>query len=492
MTVTEYDRNFVRLSKYTRECVSAEAIMCKRFEDGLNEDIQLFVDILELKEFVVLVERPCKAEELVKEKRKAMIEARDTRKRSMSKSFQSQSKMSKETNPWMTVSAEYSYQDRGKTYSNSRVQATSMASVACYKCGSREHFINECPEMDEKDRKQDVGASNAPSRGRPQKNLGSGASSRGRLEIPPMSMFVESIEFMIKVSNPLGKHVLVDKVCRNCPLMIRGHCFPANLMLLPFDEFDLILFMDWLTVHNVLVNCGSKFIELKSENGDIIQVESGEPNSLSVLISSLTVEKYLRKGYESYLAFVLNTQESEVKIESVPVVCEYLDVFPEELPGLPPTREVEFGIELVPGTAPISVAPYRMAPLKFKKLKLRVKEQDVPKTAFRMRYGHYEFLVMPFGLTNALAVFMDLMNCIFLPYLAKFIVVFIDDILIYSRDESEHKEHLRTTLQTLRDTQLYAKFSKSEFWLREVGFLVHIVSGDGIRVDPRKISAIVE
>ena len=116
----------------------------------------------------------------------------------------------------------------------------------------------------------------------------------------------------------------------------------------------------------------------------------------------------------------------------------------------------------------------------------------MPKTAFRTRYGHYEFLVMPFGLTNAPAVFMDLMNRIFRPYLDRFVVVFIDDILIYSKDETEHAEHLRIVLHTLRDKQLYAKFSKSEFWLQEVGFLGHIVSGDGIRVDPSKISAIVD
>ncbi|KAA3480746.1 vacuolar protein sorting-associated protein 35B-like [Gossypium australe] len=126
----------------------------------------------------------------------------------------------------------------------------------------------------------------------------------------------------IKGVKPLGRHMLVDKVCRNCPLTIKGHYFPTNLMLLPFDEFDLILGMDWLTNHSVLLNCGSKFIELKCENGD-------------VMIFSMVAEKYLRKGYESYLAFVLNTQESEAKIETVPVVCEYSDVFPEELPGLP-------------------------------------------------------------------------------------------------------------------------------------------------------------
>ena len=98
---------------------------------------------------------------------------------------------------------------------------------------------------------------------------------------------------------------------------------------------------------------------------------------------------------------------------------------------------------------------------------------------------------MPFGLTNAPAVFMDLMNQIFRPYLDRFVVVFIDDILVYSRDEEEHAEHLRIVLQILREKQLYAKFNKCEFWLREVGFLGHIVSAEGIRVDPSKISAIV-
>ena len=122
---------------------------------------------------------------------------------------------------------------------------------------------------------------------------------------------------------------------------------------------------------------------------------------------------------------------------------------------------------------------------------LRIRDSDVPKTAFRTRYGHYEFLVMPFGLTNAPAVFMDLMNRVFRPYLDRFVVVFIDDILVYSQGEAEHAEHLRLVLQILRDKQLYAKFSKCEFWLREVSFLGHVVSASGVRVDPNKILAIL-
>lgn len=123
---------------------------------------------------------------------------------------------------------------------------------------------------------------------------------------------------------------------------------------------------------------------------------------------------------------------------------------------------------------------------------LRIRDGDVYKTAFRTRYGHYEFLVMSFGLTNAPTAFMDLMNPVFRPFLDRFVIVFIDDILVYSRSAEEHARHLRYVLQTLREHQLYAKFSKCEFWLEEVAFLGHVVSRDGIQVDPKKIEAITE
>ena len=123
---------------------------------------------------------------------------------------------------------------------------------------------------------------------------------------------------------------------------------------------------------------------------------------------------------------------------------------------------------------------------------LRIKDVDVHKTAFKTRYGHYEFLVMPFGLTNAPAAFMDLMNRVFRPYVDQFVVVFIDDILVYSKDQKSHDTHLRVVLETLRKEQLYAKLSKCEFWKNEVSFLGHIVSKEGIRVDPKKIEVVVE
>ena len=121
---------------------------------------------------------------------------------------------------------------------------------------------------------------------------------------------------------------------------------------------------------------------------------------------------------------------------------------------------------------------------------LRIRESDIPKTAFRTRYGHYEFLVMSFGLTNAPAVFMDLMNQVFHPYLDSFVIVFINDILVYSRSELEHERHLGLVLRTLRQHHLYAKFSKCEFLLSRVGFLGHVVSAYGIYVDPQKVEAV--
>ena len=128
--------------------------------------------------------------------------------------------------------------------------------------------------------------------------------------------------------------------------------------------------------------------------------------------------------------------------------------------------------------------------LRFGYIQLRIQEEDVPKTAFRIHYGHYEFLVMSFGLTNAPTVFIDLMNRVFKPFLDHFVIVFIDDVLVYSKRREEYKYHLRIVLQTLGNHKLYAKFSKCEFWLNQAAFLGHVVSKEGIMVDPKKVEAI--
>ncbi|WVZ52246.1 LOW QUALITY PROTEIN: hypothetical protein U9M48_003328 [Paspalum notatum var. saurae] len=257
------------------------------------------------------------------------------------------------------------------------------------------------------------------------------------------------------------------------------------------------------------------------------------------------------------------------EIKKIPVVCEFPDVFPEELPGLPPDRNVEFSIELVPGTAPVSKRPYGMAPDELKELKtqlqehldkgfirpssspwgcpalfvekkdqggkrlcvdyrplnavtvknkyplphidilfdqlagarvfskidlrsgyyqIKIREEDIPKTAFSTRYGLYEYLVMSFGLTNAPAFFMYMMNSVFMNELDKFVVVFIDDILIYSKNEEERT--LADCTHSAREHKLYAKFSKCAFWLKEVSFLGHILSEKGA-VDPGKVESVL-
>nr|GEW58027.1 putative reverse transcriptase domain-containing protein [Tanacetum cinerariifolium] len=215
------------------------------------------------------------------------------------------------------------------------------------------------------------------------------------------------------------------------------------------------------------------------------------------------------------------------------------EVFPDDLPGLPPPRQVEFRIDLVPGVAPVVRAPYRLAPSEMKEFakqlqelsekgfihpssspwgalvlfvkkkdgsfrssvyskidlqtgyhQLRIREEDIPITAFRTRYGHYEFRVMSFGLTNAPVVFIDLMNRVCKPYLDKFVIVFIDDILIYSKDKEEHEKHQKTILELLKREQLYVKFSKCDFWLESVQFLGHVIYSEGVHVDHAKIAAI--
>nr|GFB72462.1 hypothetical protein [Tanacetum cinerariifolium] len=182
--------------------------------------------------------------------------------------------------------------------------------------------------------------------------------------------------------------------------------------------------------------------------------------------------------------------KSEKKqLEDVPIVRNFPDVFPDDLPGLPPTRPVEFQIDLVPGAAPVARAPYRLAPSEMKELVEQLKELS-DKGFIRPSSSPWGASVMPFGLTNAPAVFMDLMNQVCKPYLDKFVIIFIDDIFIYSKDEKEREEHLKAILELLKKEELYAKFSKCEFWIPKVQFLGHVIDNQGIHVDPAKIKSV--
>ncbi|KAJ8633073.1 hypothetical protein MRB53_026409 [Persea americana] len=282
-------------------------------------------------------------------------------------------------------------------------------------------------------------------------------------------------------------------------------------------DFDVILGMDWLAGYHATMDCFHKTLSFKLEETPAGVLFQGERrNPYPRFISALNADRLVRSGCEGYLAFIMEDKRSQ-GVKEIPIVCEFLDIFPKEIPGLPPVREIDFTIELLPGTAPISIAPYRMTPTELGELKiqlqelldkgfvrpsislwgapvlfvkkkdgslrmcidyrklnqatikkkyplpridelfdqlqgatyfskidyhqLRVRDSDVSKTAFRTRYGHYEFLVMPFGLTNAPAAFMALMNKIFAEYLDQVTVVFINDILVYSKSREEHEEH---------------------------------------------------
>ena len=389
-----------------------------------------------------------------------------------------------------------------------------------------------------------------------------------------------------EIDTPIGRVMSTNLICRDCPISVSGIEMPADLILLDMQDFDIIMGMDWLARWDAMIDCKRKRIQFNLPEGSPLVVEGHQRGQPLQLVSALQLCKMVRGGSEAGVIFLSSLEVhsvSDVPISDtpvmransfidIPVMRDYEDVFPTELPGLPPEREVEFAIDLYPGTTPISKAPYRMAPAEMKELKkqlqellekgfirpsispwgapvlfvkkkdgsmrlcidyrelnrvtiknkyplpriddlldqlrgatvfskidlqsgyhqLRVKEADVSKTAFRTRYGHYEFLVMPFGLTNAPSVFMDLMNRIFHDYLDQFVVVFIDDILVYSKTMEEHEVHLRAILGVLKEKQLYAKLKKCAFWLDCIDFLGHVISGEGVTVDPQKIEAVVK
>ena len=164
--------------------------------------------------------------------------------------------------------------------------------------------------------------------------------------------------------------VSVNSVYRNCPIVIQAREFLADLITLPFQEFDLILGMDWLTKHRAIVDCGHKTIMLRCSDQSKVIVQGIKSSVMSNVISSVQARRLMRKGCETFLVMILDSKRSQVEVEKILVVREFLDVFPEELPGIPIEREVDLSIEIVPGTAPLSRAPYRMSPIELKELKV--------------------------------------------------------------------------------------------------------------------------
>nr|GFB23281.1 putative reverse transcriptase domain-containing protein [Tanacetum cinerariifolium] len=354
------------------------------------------------------------------------------------------------------------------------------------------------------------------------------------------------LDHVLCISTLMKDSVRITHVYRDLPMQVDDKIRVINALPLDMCEFDIILGMDWLTEHHATIDCRSYRVIFGNIHAPEFIYHGSLLGKSMQIISALQARTLLSHGCEGFLATIHDTTSDVPSIHDQPIVSEFPDVFPDELLGIPLVREVEFSIELIPGAEPISKAPYCMAPIELKELKgqlqellkrgfirpsvspwgapvlfvkkkdgsmrlcinyrgvmhfskidlrsgyhqLRVREQDISKTAFRTRYGHYEFLVMPFSLTNAPAVFMNLMNRVFHEFLDKFVIMFIDDILVFSKSKEEHEDHLRTVVQTLRQEKLYAKFSKCEFWLSSVAFLGHIVSAEGITMDPAKVEAI--
>ncbi|KAL0561448.1 hypothetical protein IC582_001876 [Cucumis melo] len=606
MTVEQYDAEFDMLSRFAPEMIATEAARADKFVRGLRLNIQGLVrafrpathaDALRLAVDLSLQERANSSKTAGRgstsgQKRKAEqqpvpVPQRNFRPGGEFRSFQQK--------PFEAGEAA-----RGKplctTCGKHHLGRCLFGTRTCFKCRQEGHTADRCP-LRVTGIAQNQGAG-APHQGRVFATNRTEAEKAGTVvtgTLPVLGHYalvlfdsgsshsfissafvsharleVEPLPHVLSVSTPSGECMLSREKVKACQIEIAGHVIEVTLIVLDMLDFDVILGMDWLAANHASIDCSRKEVTFNPPSMASFKFKGGGSKSLPQVISAIRASKLLSQGTWGILASVVDTREADVSLSSEPVVRDYPDVFPEELPGLPPHREVEFAIELEPGTVPISRAPYRMAPAELKELKvqlqelldkgfirpsvspwgapvlfvkkkdgsmrlcidyrelnkvtvknryplpriddlfdqlqgatvfykidlrsgyhqLRIKDEDVPKTAFRSRYGHYEFIVMSFGLTNAPAVFMDLMNRVFREFLDTFVIVFIDDILIYSKTEAEHEEHLRMVLQTLRDNKLYAKFSKCEFWLKQVSFLGHVVSKAGVSVDPAKIEAV--
>ncbi|GKA14564.1 putative reverse transcriptase domain-containing protein [Tanacetum coccineum] len=386
---------------------------------------------------------------------------------------------------------------QGTPWPNQRVNT-------CYECGAQGHFKKDCPKIKSQNRGNKArvpyarGKSYVLGRGdtNPDDNTVTGTfllndhhayilfylgadrsfvpnTFSALLDIIPSTL---DISYVVELADERTSET--NTVLRGCTLGLLGHPFSIDLIPIDLGSFNVIIGMDWLANNHAVIVCNEKIVRIPYGNevmivqGDKITVKETKDNS------------------------------KEKRLEDVPAVRDFPEVFSEDIPRLPPTQKVEFQIDLVPDVAPIARAPYRFEPSEmqefvYSKIDLRsgyhqliIRVEDIPKTAFRTRYGHYEFQVMLFGLTNTPLIFMDLMNRVCKPYLDKIVIVFIDDILIYSNTKKEHDAHLRLILKLLKKEELYAKFSKCDFWLSNVQFLSHVIDSEGIHVDPAKIESI--
>ncbi|GJX26238.1 putative reverse transcriptase domain-containing protein [Tanacetum coccineum] len=310
---------------------------------------------------------------------------------------------------------------------NQRATSANQKGTGCYECGAQGHFKREFPKLKNKNYGNQGRNGNASAKVYMVGNAGTNPDSNVVMGTFLLNNRYASILFdtgadrsfvstafssLINITPTKldhyydveladGKIIRINTIIRGCTLNFLNHPFNFDLMPIELGSFNVIIGMDWLAKYHAVIVCDEKLVRIPFRNETLI-----------------------------------------------------------DLLGLPLTRQMEFQINLIPGTAPVARTPYRLAPSEMKEL--RYSEKDTHSEPF---YGHYEFQVMPFGLTNAPTIFMDLMNRVCKPYLDKFVIVFIDDVLIYSKNKEEYEEHLKLILELLNKEELYAKFSKCEFWI---------------------------
>ncbi|GAU35776.1 hypothetical protein TSUD_56530 [Trifolium subterraneum] len=399
----------------------------------------------------------------------------------------------------------------------------------CYNCKQPGHYRNECLKL------QGSGGLSGTTRSKVVVLFDCGATNSFiSIEcVIILGLSSTSLIPPVNVAVVTGGKVVSKRVCQNCPVSVAGKIYHVDLICLPLKDMDTVLGMDWLFVNTVYIGCAEKNLYVPIN-------PNAERRALTALLQNThQLIQYLGAENKCFSIMFTICPESSLSPSDIPIVSDYLDVFPEEINSLPQKEKLKELLQkhfirpsVSPWGAPVLLVKKKDGTMRlcidYRQLnkvtienkyllphiddlldqlrgativskidlrsgyhEIRIKTSDVSKTAFRTRYGHHEFLVMPFGLTNDPAVFMDYMNKIFQPYLDKFVVIFIDDILIYSKDPQEHAKHLRIVLDILREKQLYAKFSKCEFWLSEVKFLDHVISQGGVSVDPSKVEAVL-
>ncbi|GKA92590.1 putative reverse transcriptase domain-containing protein [Tanacetum coccineum] len=327
-------------------------------------------------------------------------------------------------------------------------------------------------------------------------------SLASKLKIPSIT-----IDTFYDIEMADGNLVSTNTVIKGCTLTLLNQPFEIDLMPIKLGSFDVVIGMDWLSKYHAKILCDEKVVHIPID-GETLIIRGDQSKTRLNLISCIKTERYISRGCQVFMIQVMEKKSDEKKLEDIPVVKEFPDVFPEDLPGLPPVRQVEFQIDLIPGAAPIAQTPYRLAPSEMQELSNQLQELTdrgfitstlpwgAPVLFVKKKDGSIR--IVGYRLTShaiwfkriAHAYTMDLMNRVCKPYLDKFVIVFIDDILIYSRNKEEHANHLRIILELLRKEKLYAKFSKCDFWIHIVQFLGHLIDNQGLHVDPAKIEAV--